>query len=143
MKKQYRFSIWYAIIGMWAVLFLHNMIVASLGVKNIPYSEFVKAVKEGRVTEIAISENDIRGRIVDAQNKEDSGALFRTVRVDPDIATLLDENNVTYSGRLETNFLGTVLSWLIPIANPTDSYLRSLRNARNQFENSKEWFMTI
>jgi len=116
MKKQYRFSIWYAIIGMWAVLFLHNMIVASIGMRNIPYSEFVKAVKEGRVTEIAISENDIRGRIVDAQNDADSGSLFRTVRVDPDIAALLDENNVQYSGRIETNFLGSVLSWLIPIA---------------------------
>jgi len=45
MKKQHRFSIWYAIIGMWAVLFLHNMIASSLTVKNIPYSDFVKAVK--------------------------------------------------------------------------------------------------
>jgi cell division protease FtsH len=116
MKKQHRFSIWYAIIGMWAVLFLHNMIVASIGIRNIPYSEFVKAVKEGRVTEIAISENDIRGRIVDAQNDTDSGTLFRTVRVDPDISALLDENKVQYSGRIETNFLGSLLSWLIPIA---------------------------
>ena len=116
MKKQHRFSIWYAIIGIWAVLLLHNLIAASLGVQNIPYSEFVKAVKEGRVTEVAISENDIRGRIVAPESGEDAGTLFRTVRVDPEITSLLDENQVKYSGRIETNFFGTLLSWLIPIA---------------------------
>jgi cell division protease FtsH len=116
MKKQHQFSIWYIIIGMWAVLFVHNMIAGSLSVRNIAYSEFVKAVKEGRVTEIAISENDIRGRMTLVDEGGETTTPFRTVRVDPDISTLLDENNVKYSGRIENNFLGTLLSWLIPIA---------------------------
>jgi hypothetical protein len=49
-------------------LFLHNMIAGSLTVKNIPYSEFVKAVKEGRVSEIAISENEIQGRMIGSED---------------------------------------------------------------------------
>ena len=86
MKKKHRFSIWYAIIGMWVVLFLHNMIAASLTVKNIPYSEFVKAVNEGKVSEIAISENEIRGRMLSSEDGVASNAPFRTVRVDPQIS---------------------------------------------------------
>ncbi len=115
MKKQHRFSIWYAIIGMWAVLLVHNMIASSLSVENIPYSEFVKAVKDGKLSEIAISENEIQGRMIDAEDGASSGSLFRTIRVDPEISQLMDENNVKYSGRLENNFLGSLLSWLIPI----------------------------
>jgi cell division protease FtsH len=98
------------------VLLLHNMIASSLTVKNIPYSEFVKAVKQGQVTEIAISENEIRGRMRSDEEGGEANERFRTVRVDPDISQLLDENNVQYSGRLENNFFGVVLSWLIPIA---------------------------
>jgi cell division protease FtsH len=77
MKKQHRFSIWYAIIGMWVVLFLHNMIAGSLTVKNIPYSEFVKAVKEGRVSEIAISENEIQGRMLGSEDGESIEHAFQ------------------------------------------------------------------
>jgi cell division protease FtsH len=138
MKKQHRFSIWYAIIGMWAVLFLHNMIAGSLTVKNIPYSEFVKAVKEGRVSEIAISENEIQGRMLGSEDGKASNTLFRTVRVDPEISQLMDENNVKYSGRLENNFLGTLLSWLIPIAIFFGFWVFMMRRFQQQ-----SGFMTI
>jgi len=138
MKKQHRFSIWYAIIGVWVVLFLHNMIAGSLNVKNIPYSEFLKAVKEGKVSEIAISENEIQGRLLDSEDGAALNAPFRTVRVDPEISQLLDENNVKYSGRLESNFLGTLLSWLIPIAIFFGFWVFMMRRFQQQ-----SGFMTI
>ncbi len=116
MKKQHRFSIWYAILGVWLVLLLHNVIASAFLVKNIPYSEFVKLVEDGKVAEIAISENDIQGKLVGTGDGLEKETLFRTVRVDPDIAQLLDANNVQYSGRIQSNFLGTIMSWLIPIA---------------------------
>ena len=138
MKKQHRFSIWYVIIGMWVVLFLHNMIAGSLTVMNIPYSEFVKAVKEGKVSEIAISENEIQGRMLGSDDGTASNALFRTVRVDPEISQLMDENNVNYSGRLESDFLGTLLSWLIPIGIFFGIWVFMMRRFQQQ-----SGFMTI
>ncbi|MGD9331403.1 MAG: ATP-dependent zinc metalloprotease FtsH [Desulfobacterales bacterium] len=116
MKKQHRFSIWYVLLGVWLVLLLHNMIASALMVKDIPYSEFIQMVKAGKVSEIAISENDIQGRLVSSDGDAGNGELFRTVRVDPEISQLLEENNVKYSGRIESNFFGTVMSWVIPIA---------------------------
>ena len=115
MKKQHKFSIWYALLGIWMVLLLHNLIASSFMVKSIPYSEFVQLVKEGKVSEIVISENQIQGRLMSPDANAEAGEMFRTVRVDSDITQLLDENNVKYSGRIESNFLGTILSWLIPI----------------------------
>lgn len=138
MKKQHRFSIWYAILGIWIVLLLHNMIASSLATKNIPYSEFVKSVKEGRVTEIAISENEIRGRMSIGEEGGEAYEWFRSVRVDPDISQLLDENNVQYSGRLENNFFGVILSWLIPIAIFFGFWLFMMRRFQQQ-----SGFMTI
>ncbi len=132
MKKQHRFSIWYVLMGVWAVLLLHNLIASALMVKTIPYSEFIKMVKEGQVAEIAISENDIRGWMVPTDGSSEKGDMFRTVRVDPDISQLLEENNVQYSGRIESNFLGTLMSWVIPIALFFGIWLFMMRRFQQQ-----------
>ena len=138
MEKQHKFSLWYVLLGVWLVLLLHNMIASALMVENIPYSEFVKLVKEGKVAEIAISENDIQGRMIPSEGSSDKGALFRTVRVDPGISELMEENNVTYSGRIESNFLGTIMSWVIPIALFFGIWMFMMRRFQQQ-----SGFMTI
>jgi cell division protease FtsH len=138
MEKQHKFSLWYVLLGVWLVLLLHNMIASALMVENIPYSEFVKLVKEGKVAEIAISENDIQGRMIPSDGSSEKGALFRTVRVDPGISELLEENNVTYSGRIESNFLGTIMSWVIPIALFFGIWMFMMRRFQQQ-----SGFMTI
>lgn len=137
MKKQHRFSIWYALLGIWLVLLLHNMIASALLVRNIPYSEFIAAVKDGKVSEIAISDSSIQGRMTSADGSE-AGEMFRTIRVDPEISQLLEENNVKHSGRLESNFLGTLLSWLIPIAIFFGIWIFMMRRFQQQ-----SGFMTI
>jgi len=138
MEKQHKFSLWYVLLGVWLVLLLHNIIASALMVENIPYSEFVKLVKEGKVAEIAISENDIQGRMIPSDGSSEKGALFRTVRVDPGISELLEENNVTYSGRIESNFLGTIMSWVIPIALFFGIWMFMMRRFQQQ-----SGFMTI
>jgi cell division protease FtsH len=42
---------------------------------------------------------------------------FTTVRVnDPDLVKELDERQVNYSGRYDNKFLGSLLSWILPLA---------------------------
>ena len=137
MKKQHRFSIWYVLLGIWFVLLLHNMIASALMVKTIPYSAFIQYVKDGRVSEISVSENVIQGQL-NADDGSENSDLFRTVRVDPNISELLDENNVQYSGRIESNFFGTVLSWVIPIALFFGIWLFMMRRFQQQ-----SGFMTL
>jgi cell division protease FtsH len=113
MEKRQKFSIWYVLLGIWIVLILQNYITTMFAIKTIPYGEFLKLLKENKVTEVAISANQIQGKINDnAAGKEQ---MFRTVRVDPDTSKLLEQYNVNFKGEIESRFLATLLSWVVPV----------------------------
>ncbi|MBW2082495.1 MAG: ATP-dependent zinc metalloprotease FtsH [Deltaproteobacteria bacterium] len=115
MEKHHRFSIWYLLIGIWIVLLLQHSIVSMLAIRTIPYSEFLKLLKEGKVTEVAIGTNQIQGRLAGDASPTGRSILFRTVRVDPEIAKLLAQYNVTFKGEVESTFLRDLFSWVVPI----------------------------
>jgi cell division protease FtsH len=115
MEKQHKFSIWYILLGIWGVFIIHNMIFSALSIKTIPYSEFLKLVKEGKVSEVAITQNQIQGRLLNGGSESVKGELFRTVRVDSDISQLLEENNIKFKGEIESTFFRDLLSWIVPI----------------------------
>ncbi|MBW2000682.1 MAG: ATP-dependent zinc metalloprotease FtsH [Deltaproteobacteria bacterium] len=115
MEKQHKFSIWYVLLGVWVVLILQNYLASVLAVKTIPYSEFLRLLKEQKITEVAISENIIQGRLMDGGSTSGHGALFKTVRVDPEISRLLEQYNVTFKGRMESTFLRDLFSWVFPV----------------------------
>jgi cell division protease FtsH len=132
MKKQHKVTIWYVIVGVWAVLLLHNLIASAFTVKTIPYSEFLELVKTGKVTEVAISENQIQGRLQSESGSEGSGQLFRTVRVDKDVSDLLAVNNIKHTGRIESNFFGNLLSWIVPLLLFFGIWVFLMRRFQNQ-----------
>jgi cell division protease FtsH len=115
MEKHHKFSIWYVVIGIWVVLLLHNYLSATLSIQTIPYSQFLKMVKEKKVTEVAITSNQIQGRMLAEGGTEEKGEMFKTVRVDPDISELLEQYDITFKGRVESAFFRTLLSWIFPI----------------------------
>ncbi|MBB3981695.1 cell division protease FtsH [Sphingobium fontiphilum] len=68
---------------------------AAAGGTGIAYSEFRAKVAEGQVKEVAVATDRITGILANGQK-------FTTVPVnDPGLATLLDDNNVKYSGQPE------------------------------------------
>ena len=115
MERQHKFSLWYILLGIWGVFIIHNMIFSAMSVKTIPYSEFLKLVKEGKVSEVAITQNQIQGRLLDDGSGSGKGKLFRTVRVDSNISQLLEENNITFKGEIESTFFRDLFSWIFPI----------------------------
>jgi cell division protease FtsH len=115
MDKKQKFSIWYVMLGIWVVLIVHNMIYSAFAIKTIPYSEFLGLLKENKVSEVAISANQIQGKIKGDQGTSQRDSLFRTVRVDSDTSKLLQEYGVTFKGEIESRFLANLFSWLLPI----------------------------
>jgi cell division protease FtsH len=115
MEKQHRFSIWYVLVAVWIVLILHNLIVQMFSIEHVPYSEFVKALETGKVTEVAITEDRIQGRMKVVENGQEVEKSFTTVRVDPDLSKLLEQYNVTFKGVIESNFLRNLASWVFPV----------------------------
>src|SRR5262245_41727858 len=82
--------------------------------ETISYSDFKAMVREGKVQEITISEDRIRGAL-----KSDDGARARTfsaVRVeDPKLPEELDARGVKYTGEIASRWVTEVLGWVIPL----------------------------
>ena len=113
MEKKQQFNISYILMAILGVLILQNLLMAQFRPRVIPYSEFVQAVLEDRVKEISIGSTAIHGKMKDDQGTE---FIFKTVRVESDLAAKLSEHKVKYSGEVENTFFRTLFSWLIPIA---------------------------
>ncbi|UCD79497.1 MAG: ATP-dependent zinc metalloprotease FtsH [Desulfobacterales bacterium] len=115
MEKQHKFSIWYVLLGIWFVLIIQNYMGSVFAIKTIPYSEFLKLLKEGKISEVAISTNQIQGAYQEGEGAAAKQVRFKTVRVDPDTSQLLEQYNVQFKGEFESQFLPTLLSWIVPI----------------------------
>ena len=112
MDKLKNFHLWYLIIAVLGVLLLRDLWVASNQVEQIPYSEFQSRLKQGQVSEIAISNDQIRGVYKGPQADGRTG--FVTTRVDPALAQDLAQYEVRFSGQVESTWLRELLSWVLP-----------------------------
>ncbi|MDY6857160.1 MAG: ATP-dependent zinc metalloprotease FtsH [Thermodesulfobacteriota bacterium] len=115
MKKQQRFSVWYIILGIWIVLIAQNYISSMMAIRVIPYSQFLTLLKENKVSEVAISLNQIQGKLINDGIGKNTGKFFKTVRVDPEISKLLEQYNVTFKGEIKSTLLRDVFSWTFPL----------------------------
>ncbi|MDJ0985406.1 MAG: ATP-dependent zinc metalloprotease FtsH [Desulfobacterales bacterium] len=115
MQNNNRFKTLAIIGGIWLTLILFNSLASNVASETIPYSEFLKLAREGKVSEIEVTENVIRGKMFSENSASDQGQPFQTVRVDTAITDVLDQNGVEYAGRIQSNFLPTLLSWIFPV----------------------------
>ena len=133
-KRRQQVSIGYFIVAM-LMLFLLQYYYTSAKVTTIGYSEFKTLVKKGLVTNLVINDETVRGEIkpegvkevLSAEqlkarpaenNKEDKTPLpFIAVRIDdPDLVTDLEEAGVPFRGEVVSQWLPTLLSWVVPVA---------------------------
>ena len=115
MEKKQKFSIWYVLLGIWFVFIIQNFMVAAFEIKTIPYSQFLQLLKENKISEVAISSNRIQGKYKENGVSPAKETMFKTVRVDPETSKLLEQYNVNFKGEIESQFLPTLLSWIIPV----------------------------
>ena len=115
MEKRTRFSIWYVILAIWVVILIQNAIVQSMAIKRVPYSEFIKALSDGKVTEVSITDDRVVGKMKVMDQGVEKVQEFSTVRVDPSLSELLEKYNVTFTGVIENTFFRDLLSWIVPI----------------------------
>jgi cell division protease FtsH len=107
------FSIWYFVIMMLLIIFLQQYVL-SQKVETIPYSRFKQELAQGNIEKLTIAPDNITGTLK-AKDKK-AAQQFITVRVDdPGLVKELDDHKADYSGRYESKFLSSLLSWIIPI----------------------------
>tara|TARA_B100000686_G_scaffold82046_1_gene88590 strand:+ start:689 stop:2605 length:1917 start_codon:yes stop_codon:yes gene_type:complete len=80
-------------------------------VQNISYSEFRNLVAQGAVHELSIGSESITGKVYSEEGEQS----FVVNRVeDPGLVERLDESGVVYSGKVESTWFTTLLSWILP-----------------------------
>jgi cell division protease FtsH len=124
-------------ISLWDLLFVLALVMAVYSLVStsmrttatLSYSEFKSLVAAGRVADVTLGDQQIAGTIrsgplddvlppqtiaklvPDTEGKR----AFTTIAVnDPDLVRQLDTAHVQYSGTRSTNWLTTLLSWVLP-----------------------------
>jgi len=129
-QKQQTFSIWYFIVTFLILLAMQTFFLSPRP-EMITYSQFKSLVKNGFVADLAIEQGTIRGNIKAEGMKQifsaeklkelkydgKSAHAFATVRVeDPGLTAELEEAGIPFRGEVTSNWLPTILSWLVPVA---------------------------
>ncbi len=132
-KKLRVAPIWYFLASMAIVVLMQHLFV-SAHVEMISYSQFKSLVKKDLVNDLIIHETVIKGNLKGAalkviltpdKLKEISPEAlagktlipFETVRVaDPGLTGELEAANIPFRGEVTSNWLATLLSWIVPAA---------------------------
>ncbi len=117
MRKEQRFHLIAVLVG-FVALMLFQIYVQAERVLQMPYSDFKKALRDGKVAEVTLTGDVLRGSVreTDAQGKE-SLRPFIAVRVsDPDLVRELEAKNVKFTGAIQSTWLKDLFFvWLLPI----------------------------
>ncbi len=113
MDPKTRWNIGYWILAMFVVLMLQSWWQTTRTVEPVPYSEFQKALADGRVAEVVVSDRTITGTLKspDAKGK----TIIIATRVEPDLAAELSRYHVRYERVVENTLLHDLLSWVVPV----------------------------
>src|SRR6266576_1677506 len=131
--KKYRPSpIWYFFVTVFLVLLVQNFLGRS-HVEIISYSQFKSLVKKDLINDLVIRETTIDGNLKAAAVKEiftpeklkemspdvlagKTRLPFQTTKVeDPGLTAELEAAKIPFSGEVTSNWLPTILSWVVPV----------------------------
>jgi cell division protease FtsH len=114
-KREHHFQIWYAFLALLALFFFEDYLSAvGTSTQTIPYSQFQDMLAQGKLDNLTIDADRIRGDFKTQQAGKP--AHFDTVRVDPALAQSLRHTEVTFAAAPPPGWLLRALAWLAPIA---------------------------
>ena len=101
---------------LWALVALlaFQALVAWRTTAQLTYTEFLGLAEPGAIERVVVTDDRLEGvlRAPDAEGREQ----FVTTRVDEDLAEELAAQGIEVEGRVESNLIPTLLSWIVPVA---------------------------
>ena len=113
MDKKTQFNIWYLALALFGIILLHDVWSTYQQVEVIPYSRFETLLKEGQIEEVRVLHNRLEGKF--KSTIDDGRRYFVTNRVEPELAQILTQQGVQFTGVVESTFLRDLLSWVVPV----------------------------
>ena len=114
METKTKYSLWYVVIAIWGIIIIQNLIASQFAPRVLPYSEFLKSLKDSQIIEVVITEGRIAGKMKVTENEQSKEVNFTSYRVDSDLSDELSKYNVKFRGQPESTFLRDLLSWILP-----------------------------
>jgi cell division protease FtsH len=112
-RGQQPFNTWYIVLAVVGALLAHNAPNTAARIEVVPYSQFEQLVTEGKVAQVTVGPETIRGTLTEPL--ESGRTAFLTHRVDPQLAERLAAKGVLVTGAPEGSSWGALL-WLLGIA---------------------------
>ena len=133
-RQKTQFSLVYLFIALMVVFGVQSWLRAPRTV-DIPMSQFLTLVHEGKVLRVSLGEREIQGvlkpgalptppagpgdKLRQLLGAEQGPTVFTTARIpatdDYDIVRELQASQVEFSGRIESTFWRDLISWLVPL----------------------------
>src|SRR6267154_296457 len=113
MTQNTRFNVGYAIAAIFLVFMIQYAVSVANQIAPIPYSDFQRLLREGKIATVGVSDRFIQGTL--KEPLPGGQKQFVTTRVDPEFAGELDKYGVRYTGQIESTFLRDLLSWVMPV----------------------------
>jgi cell division protease FtsH len=128
MDKQKQYTFWY-FVGAILLMMVVQTYFATTHQENLSYDEFKTLLRAGKLADVSLTETTIAGaldpdglgeflpqdRLDEIERFGDGEHRFVTVRVDdPNLVTDLEAADVQFAGRIESRWLSTLLSWILP-----------------------------
>jgi cell division protease FtsH len=104
----------YFVAAVLAVVLVRDLWVQQQKIDHIPFSEFRVLLETGKVAEVAVGDTYVRGRL--ARPAAGEKPEFMTDRLPLDVADFLARYKVTYRAEHGSEWLKTILSWVVPTA---------------------------
>ena len=128
LSTQQKFSIGYVLLTLLGLLLIQSVFFAPQS-ETLSYRDFKTLLKAGKVVDLLVGERTITGRLttdglagllptekIEALQKLGQGEhRFRTVKLDdPTLIPDLAAAGVQFQGQIESRWVGTLLSWVVP-----------------------------
>jgi cell division protease FtsH len=111
MEQKHTWNMGYWLLALLLLFLLQDVWQNTSRVQTVPYSEFEKALSEGRIADVTVSERSVIGRL---KAPDGSKTSLVAVRVEPDLAARLEKFDVPYTRVVESTLLRDLMSWVVP-----------------------------
>jgi cell division protease FtsH len=112
-ERRHQFATWYIFAAFLGVMLIQYLWLQYTQVETIPYSQFEQLIDQNKISEVLVGSDTIQGTL--KEPLPDGRKLFKTTRVDPEFAAKLSAHDVKVTGAPSSNFLSTILSWVLPV----------------------------
>ncbi|NGO64508.1 ATP-dependent zinc metalloprotease FtsH [Rhizobium daejeonense] len=111
MEKKHVFNLSYFLFA-FSLLLLFQAWMGYRDYAQLTYTEMLDAVNQGKVASVTLTETTVQGEYKEPQ---DGRKYFLANRVDPAFAEVFEKAGVKISGASDSNWLTTILSWVLPV----------------------------